>query len=57
MKKYFSFNKFSLIKGKKYKNCFERKIVEVEVFSDERGNHYLVTKDGTIYKEFDELSE
>ena len=54
-KSYFSFNKISLIKSKKYKNNFERKIVEV--FSDEKGDDYLVSKNGEVYKLFDELSE
>jgi hypothetical protein len=55
LRPFFSFNKFSLIHGKKYKNDFKRKIVEI--FSDNNNEKYLVTKDGTIYKEFDELSE
>ena len=51
--RYFSFNKFSLIQSKKYKNCFKKVIVEI--FSDDEGEHYLVSKTGVVYKQFDEL--
>lgn len=40
---WFSFNKISLIKSKKYKNIFEK--VEVEIFTDEEGERYLVTEE------------
>ena len=52
MSEYFSFNKSSLIHGKKYKNKFRKKTVEV--FTSD-GVDYLVTKNGIVYKEFDEL--
>lgn len=52
---WFSFNKISLIQRKKYKNCFEKE--EVEWFDDGEGKKYLVTKEGDIYKLYDELEE
>lgn len=55
---YVSFDKFSLIKHKKYKNAFG-KIKGFDTITDEKGKTYLIDRDGTIYtknfKIFDEV--
>jgi hypothetical protein len=53
-----NFEKYSLAKGKKYKNTF-KKFKGKDIISDEEGKHYLVDKHGTIFtkdgKWFDEV--
>jgi hypothetical protein len=57
---YVSFNKFSLVKHKKYKNTFGKE-KGLDIVDDEKGKQYLVDADGTILtkdlKWFDEVGE